>query len=78
MSGEVCCFVDLESLLDRQSRSRLGVEEVLNGIAYDEDSDRLFVTGKCWPSLFQIRVAFEERPEADGHQRVGFGDGRNG
>jgi hypothetical protein len=31
-------------------------EAVLNGIAYDEASGRLFVTGKLWPKLFEIRV----------------------
>jgi glutamine cyclotransferase len=31
-------------------------EGVLNGIAYDEKTDRLFVTGKLWPKLFEIRV----------------------
>jgi glutamine cyclotransferase len=30
--------------------------DVLNGIAYDPDGDRLFVTGKCWPKLFEIRL----------------------
>jgi glutamine cyclotransferase len=29
---------------------------VLNGIAYDVQNNRLFVTGKDWPSLFEIRV----------------------
>jgi len=29
---------------------------VLNGIAYDETSDRLFVTGKYWPKLFEIKL----------------------
>jgi glutaminyl-peptide cyclotransferase len=29
---------------------------VLNGIAYDAKSDRLFVTGKLWPKLFEIRL----------------------
>jgi glutamine cyclotransferase len=29
---------------------------VLNGIAYDEQGDRLFVTGKLWPKLFEIKV----------------------
>jgi glutaminyl-peptide cyclotransferase len=29
---------------------------VLNGIAYDAKEDRLFVTGKNWPKLYQIRV----------------------
>ena len=29
---------------------------MLNGIAYDADRDRLFVTGKLWPKLFEIRL----------------------
>ena len=29
-------------------------EHVLNGIAHDEQGDRLFVTGKCWPNIFQV------------------------
>jgi glutamine cyclotransferase len=36
---------------------------VLNGIAYDAVHDRLFVTGKRWPSLFEIRVTRQpQRP----------------
>lgn len=31
-------------------------DAVLNGIAYDEAADRLFVTGKRWPTLFEIRI----------------------
>ncbi|MBV9928873.1 MAG: glutaminyl-peptide cyclotransferase [Acidobacteria bacterium] len=31
-------------------------EAVLNGIAYDEATDRLFVTGKLWPKLFEVRL----------------------
>jgi glutamine cyclotransferase len=29
---------------------------VLNGIAHDEEGDRLFVTGKCWPNIFQVSM----------------------
>jgi glutaminyl-peptide cyclotransferase len=29
---------------------------VLNGIAYDAEHDRLFVTGKQWPKLFEIKL----------------------
>jgi len=32
-------------------------DAVLNGIAYDDDADRLFVTGKNWPQLFEITLA---------------------
>jgi glutamine cyclotransferase len=30
--------------------------DVLNGIAYDAAGDRLFITGKCWPKLFEVRL----------------------
>jgi glutamine cyclotransferase len=30
--------------------------DVLNGIAYDAEGDRLFVTGKFWPKLFEIKL----------------------
>jgi glutamine cyclotransferase len=35
---------------------RLDTEAVLNGIAYDAANNRLFVTGKLWPRLFEIEV----------------------
>ena len=35
---------------------KLDSEAVLNGIAYDATSKRLFVTGKLWPRLFEIQV----------------------
>jgi glutaminyl-peptide cyclotransferase len=40
-------------LLDRKYHHRN--LDVLNGIAYDEENDRLFVTGKNWPRLFEIK-----------------------
>jgi glutamine cyclotransferase len=36
-------------------------EAVLNGIAYDATGDRLFVTGKLWPKLFEIKVVHRGR-----------------
>lgn len=36
--------------------------DVLNGIAYDAAGDRLFVTGKWWPRLFEIRLAEKQDP----------------
>ena len=35
---------------------RINDESVLNGIAYDAQHDRLFVTGKQWPSVFEIKI----------------------
>ena len=51
-TGSVTGWLDLSGLLD--AREAQGVD-VLNGIAYDAAKDRLFVTGKLWPKLFEIR-----------------------
>jgi len=57
-TGKVLGFIDLTGLLPASQRS--SPEAVLNGIAYDAAHDRLFVTGKLWPSLFEIRVVPEK------------------
>lgn len=53
VSGRVIAWLDLSGLYPRNRR---GVEDVLNGIAYDAGSNRVFVTGKHWPRLFELRV----------------------
>lgn len=53
-SGAVRGWIDLAGLLPAGEAS--SGEAVLNGIAYDEAGDRLFVTGKLWPKLFEIRL----------------------
>ena len=53
-TGEVVGWIDLTGILTRAERT--GREDVLNGIAYDAASDRIFVTGKLWPRLFEIRL----------------------
>jgi glutamine cyclotransferase len=53
-TGEVVGWIDLTGLLS--SVYRLGPDAVLNGIAYDAERKRLFVTGKLWPALFEIKV----------------------
>jgi glutamine cyclotransferase len=52
-TGKVTGYVDLRGLLTPVERSRT---DVLNGIAYDAKQDRLFVTGKLWPKLFEIKL----------------------
>jgi glutamine cyclotransferase len=56
--GRVTAWIDLSGLLQTQDYS--GPVDVLNGIAYDTQADRLFVTGKLWPFLFEIKLATEE------------------
>lgn len=52
--GRLLGWLDLRSLW--AARSRPSKEHVLNGIAFDESTGRLFVTGKNWPKLYEIRV----------------------
>jgi glutamine cyclotransferase len=57
MDGRVTGWIDLSGLLAPTERSTVEASGgVLNGIAYDATGDRLFVTGKLWPRLFEIRI----------------------
>ncbi len=53
-SGKVLGRIDLSGIIDK--RELANSDAVLNGIAYDPGGNRLFVTGKLWPKLFEIRV----------------------
>lgn len=58
-SGAVRAWLDLSSLLERFDKPAgwNAAEHVLNGIAYDEAHDRFYVTGKCWPVLFELDIS---------------------
>jgi glutamine cyclotransferase len=53
-TGTVSARVDLTDIVAQSGRR--DIRDVLNGIAYDAESDRLFVTGKNWPRLYEISV----------------------
>jgi glutamine cyclotransferase len=53
-TGQVAGWIDLKELLSVDEFSE--PVDVLNGIAYDEKKDRLFVTGKLWPRIFEIEL----------------------
>lgn len=53
-TGKILGRLDLTSIIDKRELSR---DAVLNGIAYDSAGDRLFVTGKLWPKLFEIKIS---------------------
>jgi glutamine cyclotransferase len=57
-SGRVVARIDLSGLVAQQEVS--DPEAVLNGIAYDAETDRIFVTGKLWPNLYEIQVTGEK------------------
>jgi glutamine cyclotransferase len=53
-TGHVLGWIDLEGILGEEDREE--PVDVLNGIAYDAGNNRLFVTGKLWPTLFEIEL----------------------
>jgi glutamine cyclotransferase len=57
-TGDVVGWIDLTGI---GATAGAGGEAVLNGIAYDAASDRIFVTGKLWSKIFEIRVVPKTR-----------------
>jgi glutamine cyclotransferase len=53
-NGRVIGWIDLKGLMPREQLSSDGA--VLNGIAFDSAHNRLFVTGKLWPKIFEIEI----------------------
>jgi glutamine cyclotransferase len=53
-NGHVIGWIDLTGLLP--DSEKVNGESVLNGIAYDAPHDRLFVMGKQWPTIFEIKI----------------------
>lgn len=58
-SGKILAWVDLSGL--HRPEDDDNSDNVLNGIAYDAKNDRLFVTGKRWSRLYEIRLVKKER-----------------
>lgn len=52
--GRITGWIDLSGLMSPAERGT--TDAILNGIAYDEAADRLFVTGKLWPRIFEIKL----------------------
>jgi len=61
-TGKVVGWIDLQGLLSPIYRRESNA--VLNGIAYDPQGKRLFVTGKLWPNIFEIRLVRKVPPTA--------------
>ena len=53
-TGKVVGYIDLSGILNNEKIDY--PIDVMNGIAYDQDTDRLFITGKLWPQVFEIRL----------------------
>ena len=61
-TGKVLGWIDLSGLMDNSQLA--DPDAVLNGIAYDSKRDRLFVTGKLWPTLFEIKIVHQAKGES--------------
>lgn len=66
-TGQVLGWIDLTGILPADQR-RDG-ESVLNGIAYDAKQNRIFVTGKNWPKIFEIKAVPKATPTGAKHKR---------
>jgi glutamine cyclotransferase len=53
-NGKISSWIDLTGILGGEKIDY--AIDVLNGIAYDHENDRLFVTGKYWPKIFEIKL----------------------
>jgi glutamine cyclotransferase len=58
-TGKVLGWIDLTGILPAEERGNNNA--VLNGIAYDAKSDRLFITGKLWPEIFEIKISAKNK-----------------
>ena len=57
-SGKVTGIIDLSNIVPKQFRGH--IDYVLNGIAYDSEKKRFFVTGKMWPHVFELELLIPE------------------
>jgi glutamine cyclotransferase len=65
--GHVIGWIDVSGILPEDQK--MNEESVLNGIAYDAQRDRLFVTGKQWPKIFEIKIVPQGKGKAPGAGR---------
>jgi len=55
-TGKITGWIDFGKLYPGAGKGRNG-EDVMNGIAYDAEKKRLFVTGKLWPKIYEVKIA---------------------
>ncbi|MES1161161.1 MAG: glutaminyl-peptide cyclotransferase, partial [Bacteroidota bacterium] len=55
-SGKVVGRLDLTSLAN-EAKNKSGSSDTLNGIAYDPATGKIYVTGKLWPNIYEIKFA---------------------
>ncbi|PJF35466.1 MAG: glutaminyl-peptide cyclotransferase [Candidatus Thermofonsia Clade 1 bacterium] len=53
-TGRITAIIDASNLLTPEERQAVGMSGTLNGIAYDAENERFFITGKLWMWLFEV------------------------
>ena len=71
-TGQVTAWIDLTGIENMTGCHCDVGNDVLNGIAYDAQSNRLFVTGKMWPNLFEIQIVPPLSQSAQPHRLSGY------
>ncbi len=71
-TGQVTAWIDLTGIENMTGCHCDVGNDVLNGIAYDAQSNRLFVTGKMWPNLFEIQIVPSLHQSAQPHRLPGY------
>lgn len=59
-SGQITAVIDASGLLTGEEREALDANAVLNGIAYDDENETFFITGKLWDKMFEVRFVEAE------------------
>jgi glutaminyl-peptide cyclotransferase len=55
-TGKITAEIDLKGILSTNFSFQKTPVDVLNGIAYDNDKNKIYITGKLWPKLFEIKL----------------------
>lgn len=58
-TGQITAIIEASNLLTPEERTAAGHGAVLNGIAYDAETERFFITGKLWPWMFEVEFVPE-------------------
>ncbi len=64
-NGVVVGVIDASNLLSDEERAQLDGQEVLNGLAYQPETDTFWVTGKHWPHIYEVRFVETEHQAGD-------------
>ena len=60
-TGKITAEIDLTGLLSSGMTKQKTDVDVLNGIAYDYDKKKIYVTGKLWPKIFEIEIISKKK-----------------